>query len=48
VPIIVRHDRIGEIDHTIIQADFNHDNVFEITINIQGIHLPIGDGAPIA
>lgn len=41
LPIIVRHDRINGIDHTKIMAGVDRDDDYEITININGIHLPI-------
>ncbi|MGB3339419.1 MAG: cadherin-like domain-containing protein [Devosia sp.] len=41
LPIMVRHERTDGVDQTIIMADVDRDNVYEITINIHGIHLPI-------
>jgi len=38
IPIRVRHDRIDEIQQTIIEADFNADDTFETTILISGHH----------
>lgn len=41
LPIIVRHERSDGVDRTTIMADVDHDDVYEITINIHGIHLPV-------
>lgn len=41
LPIIVRHERTDGVDQTIIMADIDRDSVYEITINIHGIHLPV-------
>ena len=49
LPIIVRHERtIDGIDQTIIMATVDNGNVYEITINIHGIHLPINFEPSIA
>jgi Ca2+-binding RTX toxin-like protein len=39
IPIRYRHDRVDEMDRTIIEADFNNDNVYETTIHLVGRHL---------
>lgn len=39
IAIRYRHDRSDEIDRTIIEADFNKDNVYETTVHIQGHHV---------
>ncbi len=41
LPIIVSHVRYDDVDQTIIKADIDHDNHYEITINIYGLHLPV-------
>ncbi|MDB5589469.1 MAG: calcium-binding protein [Devosia sp.] len=40
LPILMRYERYDDVDHTIIQADMNRDTIFEVTIDIHGIHLP--------
>lgn len=41
LPIVVQHVRYDDIDNTIIRADLTADGIYEITINIHGILLPI-------
>ncbi|QQR39257.1 cadherin-like domain-containing protein [Devosia rhizoryzae] len=48
LPIIVRHERTDGVDQTVIMADVDRDDVYEITINVHGIHLPINPEAGIA
>jgi len=43
VPITVKHERIDDDDWTIILADINNDQNYDIAINIQGILLPLTD-----
>jgi hypothetical protein len=38
VAIRYRQDSVDEIDRTTIEADLNHDGVYETTISIQGRH----------
>jgi Ca2+-binding RTX toxin-like protein len=39
IPIRVRQDTVEDIHRTIIEADFDRDNVFETTVFIQGHHV---------
>lgn len=39
VPFIIRHEYINNENWTIILADINRDSIYDISINIQGIHL---------
>jgi Ca2+-binding RTX toxin-like protein len=43
VPVQVRHERIDDEDWTIILADIDQDEIFDIAVNIQGVHLPHED-----
>ena len=47
LPILVKHDRYQDADMTVIMADIDQDDHFEITINIHGVHLPIGNGVTL-
>ena len=40
LPIRVRYERYDDIDHSIIEADVDGDDVFEIAIRVDGIQLP--------
>lgn len=40
LPVIVTYERFDNIEHTIIQAGMNIDSIYEITIDIHGVHLP--------
>jgi Ca2+-binding RTX toxin-like protein len=48
LPIVVQHVRYDDVDNTIIRADIDHDDIYEITIYIHGILLPIDVNATIA
>lgn len=43
LPILVGHERYNDVDRTVIRADIDNDNIFEITINVHGVHLPLGN-----
>ncbi|WP_449394809.1 calcium-binding protein [Devosia riboflavina] len=40
LPIRVRYERYDDIDHSIIEADVDGDDFYEIAIRVDGIHLP--------
>lgn len=40
LPILVQYEQHDTVAHTIIRADMNRDTIFEVTIDIHGIHLP--------
>lgn len=48
LPIIVQHVRYDDVDNTIIRADFDRDDRFEVTIFIHGVQLPIDPSLNIA
>ena len=48
LPIVVQHVRYDDVDNTIIRADIDHDDIYEITIHVHGILLPIDVNAAIA
>lgn len=39
IPIRVRHETVDDVHRTVIEADFNDDEVFETTVYIQGQHV---------
>lgn len=39
IPILVTHASHEGVDHTVIRADFNSDDVFDVTINIRDVLL---------
>ncbi len=39
IPIQIRHDTVGDVRRTIIEADFDSDSTFETTVYIQGHHV---------
>ncbi|MEF9603871.1 hypothetical protein O4J55_16560, partial [Paracoccus sp. PXZ] len=39
IRIRFRHERDDEIDRTVIEADFNRDDIYETTITLEGRHL---------
>lgn len=41
LPIRVRHARYDDQDHTIIEADLDRNDVYEISIIVDGLHLPV-------
>lgn len=43
VPIQTRHERIDDEDWTVILADVDRDDKFDVAINIQGLFLPATD-----
>ena len=40
IPIRIRYERFDDIDHTIIDVDFDLNNEFEMSIDISGHHTP--------
>ena len=40
LPIRVRYERYDDIDHSIIEADADGDDFYEIAIRVEGIQLP--------
>jgi len=36
IPIRYRHDRVDQLNRTVVEADFNDDNIWETTIALQG------------
>jgi Ca2+-binding RTX toxin-like protein len=40
LPIRVRHEYYDAMDHTFIEADLDHDDVFELSIKLHGYHVP--------
>ena len=40
VPIRIRYERFDDMDHTVIDVDFDLDNEFEMSIDIYGHHTP--------
>jgi Ca2+-binding RTX toxin-like protein len=40
LPIRVRYERYDDMDHTIIEADLDRNDVYEISINVHGLLLP--------
>jgi len=48
LPIIVQHVRYDDIDNTIIRADLDRDDRFEVTIFIHGVQLPIDPSFNVA
>lgn len=43
VPLQIRHEIIDDEHWTIIMADINGDNIFDLAVNIQGVMLPVPD-----
>ncbi|SFD12387.1 calcium-binding protein [Devosia psychrophila] len=41
LPVIVTYERLNNVDHTIIQADMNRDSIFEVKIDLVGVHIPL-------
>ena len=39
LPIRIRHEQTDAIRQTLIDVDFDHDDVYEMTINISGDHV---------
>ena len=38
IPIRIRHEVSDSVENTYIDADFDHNNVYEITVQLDGVH----------
>ncbi len=41
LPIRVHHERYDDMDHTVIEADLDRNDVYEISITVHGVLLPL-------
>jgi Ca2+-binding RTX toxin-like protein len=48
LPIVVSHERYDDVEHTIIRADMNHDDIYETVIDLHGVTLSIAPETQIA